>query len=111
MPWQRVRVAEDIAGASVADLLRSFIAAWETEKQPPTTALFAHTDAAGAWTFYAMGVKPPAVAEVVARFEFKPSMSPGPGATRLLVGHPLALRIITAPRRRSRATGRAKPRA
>lgn len=104
MPWLRLRVAEDAEKAgAVADLLRAFIAAHEAEGRPQTTALFAKTDQAGVWTFYAMGTKPPAVAEVVARFGFKPSPSPKPEGMRLLVGHPVAARVIVPHVKRSRA--------
>jgi hypothetical protein len=107
MPWLRLRVAEDAEKAgAVADLLRAFLTAHEAEGRPQATALFGRTDAAGAWTFYAMGVTPPAVAEVVARFGFKRSVSPRPEGMRLLVGHPIAARVVAPHARRVRGSRR-----
>ncbi len=108
----RVTADADRAGVA-ARLLRAFISAWELERRPPSTALFACTDSAGAWAFHVMGFTPPAVADVVARFGFKSGMAPKPGNARLLVGHPMAERIVlpaaeAAIRRQARSAGKSR---
>ncbi len=103
MAWMRLRLEADAENAgAVAELVRAFAAAWEREGYPKATALFGREDPAGGWTLLAMGTTPPAIAEAVARFGFTEGYARKPEGLRLLVGHPVAARVVAPDVKRSR---------
>ncbi len=101
MPWVSLRVADD--ASAVADVMRAFSEACETEGRPPATALFSRTEQDGAVTFYMMGFGALAVAAVVERFGFQRCAPPRPEGVRLLIGHPIAARVLARDVKRSRS--------
>jgi len=95
MGWMRLYlVGTADSQATMPELLQAFATVLDAEQRPRAAALFARAEAE-AWTVYAMGVKAPAIAEVLARFRFEPCGAPRPAGMRLLLGHPDAARVLT----------------